>query len=249
MGYTLFKKLHQQPELLILGNVWNAQSAKIAEDTGFKALGTSSHAIANAMGYEDGEKISVDELLFVVERVIKAVNIPVSVDFEAGYSNKPEEVAQHVKRLVDIGAVGINLEDGEVKNGKRILDKADILKQKIEAIKAETKEIFINARIDTYTTKHKSSLEESISRAKMYAKAGADGIFVPLIETESDISAFLEATTLPLNVFLTPNLPSIEKLNKLGVKRISHGAKLYEWLIEQNKQVLKAYLKKPHLPK
>lgn len=249
MAYTSFKKLHQQPDILILGNVWDAQSARIAADIGFKALGTSSHAIANAMGYEDGEEISVDELLFIVERIVKSVNIPVSVDFESGYSERPEEVAKHVKRLADMGVVGINLEDGQVANGKRKLGDANMHKQKIEAIKAETKEIFINARIDSYTTKHKSALEESISRTKIYAKAGADGIFVPLIETESDIAAFLEATSLPLNVFLTPNLPTIEKLNKLGVKRLSHGAKLYEWLVEQNKKVFKDFLKKPHLPK
>jgi 2-methylisocitrate lyase-like PEP mutase family enzyme len=82
--YTNFKKLHTQPDLLILGNVWDAQSAKIAQEAGFKALGSSSHAIANAMGYEDGEQITVDELLFVVERIVKAVDIPVSVDFESG---------------------------------------------------------------------------------------------------------------------------------------------------------------------
>ena len=249
MKYTNFKKLHTQPELLILGNIWDAQSAKIAQDAGFKALGSSSHAIANAMGYADGEQITVDEILFVVERIVKAVDIPVSVDFESGYSDNPDEVAKNVKRLVDIGVVGINLEDGKVQDGKRVLGDDKLHKQKIEAIKSLSKNIFINARTDTYTTKHNSALEESIKRIQLYSKAGADGSFVPLIETEDDIKAFLEATSLPLNVFQTPNLPSLDKLNKLGVKRLSHGAKIYEWLIKQNTKIFQDFINNPKLPK
>lgn len=249
MSYTKFKQLHLQSDLLILGNIWDAQSAKIAQDAGYKALGSSSHAIANAMGYEDGEKISVDELLFVVERIVKAVDIPVSVDFESGYSNEPEEVAQNVKRLVDLGVVGINLEDGQVENGKRILGSEELHARKIEAIKASTPDIYINARTDTYTTKHQSALEESIKRTNTYEKAGADGIFVPLIESSEDIEKFLKDTNLPLNVFLTPNLPSVDELNKLGVKRLSHGAKIYEWLIAQNTKVFEDFIKNPKLPK
>jgi len=247
--YTNFKKLHTQPDLLILGNVWDANSAKIAQEAGFKALGSSSHAIANAMGYEDGEQITVDELLFIVERIVKAVDIPVSVDFESGYSDNPDKVAQNVKRLADLGVVGINLEDGQVKNGKRILGDAELLQQKIQAIKAETKEIFINARTDSYTTKHKSPLEEAINRAKIYTNAGADGLFVPLIESVDDIESLLKQTSLPLNVFLTENLPSVERLTELGVKRLSHGAKIYEWLVQQNTTLFKDFFKNPKLPK
>ena len=249
MSYTKFKKLHHQSELLILGNIWDAQSAKIAQDAGYKALGSSSHAIANAMGYADGEQITIDEILFVVERIVKAINIPVSVDFESGYSNKPEEVAKNVKRLVDIGVVGINLEDGQVENGKRILGDAQLHRQKIEAIKALTSEIFINARTDTYTTKHESALTESIVRTNSYAEAGADGIFVPLIEKPEEIVIFLKETNLPLNVFLTENLPSVDELNRLGVKRLSHGAKIYEWLIAQNTKIFEDFIKNPKLPK
>lgn len=249
MTYTKFKQLHAQPEVLVLGNIWDAQSAQIAQEAGFKALGTSSHAIANAMGYQDGEQITVDEILFIVEHIVKSVDIPVSVDFESGYSNNPDEVAQNVKKLIDIGVVGINLEDGQVKNGKRILADAMLHSQKIEAIKSLTKEIFINARTDTYTTKHQSPLEESIKRINLYTKAGADGSFVPLIENEEDIKAFLSKTTVPLNVFLTPNLPSIDKLQQLGVKRLSHGAKVYEWLIQQQTKVFQEFVKNPKLPK
>ena len=248
MTYIDFKNLHHRPEILILGNVWDAQSAKIAQDAGFKALGTSSHAIANSMGYEDGEQITVDEILFVVERIVNAVEIPISVDFESGYSNQPEEVAANVKRLVDIGVVGINLEDGQVINGKRMRGEMSTHQQKIEAIKANTNDIFINARTDTFTTNHATALEESIIRAKEYEKAGADGIFVPLIEKQSDLQILLKEINQPLNIFLTPNLPSMETLTNLGVKRLSHGPKIYEWIVGKYSAVLESFVKDPKLP-
>ena len=248
MSYSKFKTLHQQESPLVLGNIWDAQSAKLAEEAGFKALGSSSHAMANLLGYADGEQISVDEILFMVERIIKVVNIPVSVDFEAGYSDNPEEVAKNVKRLTDIGVVGINLEDGKVIQGERKIQPAQLLADKIKAIKADNQNIFINARADTYTTKHENALEESISRAKIYEAAGADGIFIPLAESESDIQQIVDASNLPLNLFLTPKIGSVESLAKLGVKRISLGAKIYEWLIEKNTKAFEDYLKNPKLP-
>src|SRR5690606_17048385 len=128
-------------------------SASLAEQAGFAAVATSSHAIANALGHEDGEEMSVQELLFIVKRIKSAVRIPVSVDFEAGYSNDPMEVAEYVKQLSDLGVAGINLEDGTVQNGKRLLGDADLLAEKIRVIKS-TMDIFINARVDTFTTKH-----------------------------------------------------------------------------------------------
>ena len=167
MYYTKFSKLHHQNDLLLLGNVWDAQSAKIAASAGFKALGSSSHAIANSLGYADGEQMPVDELLFIVERIVKSVKIPVSVDFESGYSDDPDQVAKYVKQLVELGVAGINLEDGKVVKSTRTLGKATLLSDKIAAIKALTKNIFINARTDTYTTKHETALEETLKRAQI----------------------------------------------------------------------------------
>ncbi|MBA5630503.1 isocitrate lyase/PEP mutase family protein [Moheibacter lacus] len=231
-----FKALHQNQKPLLLGNVWDAHSAKLAEKAGFQALGTSSHAIAFSMGYEDGENIRFEELFFVIERILKAVKIPVSVDFEAGYSDDPDQVAKNVEKLVEIGVVGINLEDGKVVDGKRQLEDAEKLVEKIKAIKSKT-EIFINARPDTYTTKHPDALKEAIRRANLYAEAGADGVFVPLIESESDLKTFLSEVKIPLNVFTTPELPDYEKLGELGVKRISHGAKQYEVLMKKSEEI------------
>lgn len=249
MSYTKFKKLHQQNNLLILGNVWDAHSAKIAAAAGFQALGTSSHAIANSLGYSDGEQIPVSELLFVIERILKSVKIPVSVDFESGYSDNPDEVALYVKQLAEMGVVGINLEDGKIIRSGRKLAKAKVLSEKIEAIKDTTKNIYINARIDTFTTKHKNALDETIQRAQLYTQAGADGLFVPLAENKTDIEKIVKATELPLNLFLTDKLPKLAILEEIGVKRLSHGAKIYEYLIAQNTKLFHDFLANPKLPK
>ncbi len=236
-----FKKLHNSENPLLLANIWDAHSAKIAQKAGYKALGSSSHAIANALGFEDGENISFDQLYFVIKHIMNVAKIPVSVDFEAGYSDDPQQVAQYVKKLTDIGVIGINLEDGMVKDGKRILGNPNLMAEKIQAIKATTN-IFINARVDTYTTQHPDSLNESISRATNYKSAGADGVFVPLIEKDTDILSFTSQVNLPLNVFATPTLPSYELLGKLGVKRLSHGAKQYELLMKQSEKIFNDFI-------
>lgn len=242
MGLTKFKSLHHKDTPLVLGNVWCAKSAEIAEKAGYQALGTSSHAIAFSLGYEDGEKMPFEDLLFMVKHIVKAVKIPVSVDFEAGYSKDPQVVADHVKQLADLGVVGINLEDGIVVDGKRTLGPAEDLVKKIEAIKAQC-DIFINARTDTYTTNHANALKEAIERGNLYKDAGADGIFVPLIETKNDLREFMKAVKLPLNVFTTPKLPEYDVLQDLGVARISHGAKLYDLMTEKTAKRLAKFLK------
>lgn len=240
--YEAFKQLHQLPVPLLLGNVWSAQSARIAEKTGYEALGSSSHAIANMLGYEDGEEISFEELFFIVRSIRNAVKIPLSVDFEAGYSEDPDEVARMVREMAEAGVSGINLEDSLVTGGERRLGDASLLAEKIKAVKGKCA-IFINARTDTYTTNHEQALEESVRRAGIYASAGADGIFVPLIESGSDIQEFVAQVSLPLNVFITPGLPAYDQLAAWGVKRVSHGAKQYEYLMKRSEEIFTEYRK------
>jgi 2-methylisocitrate lyase-like PEP mutase family enzyme len=242
-----FKELHAQKTPLVLGNVWDAHTAKLAEEAGFKALGSSSHAIAFAMGYADGEEIRPEELFFVIERIAKIAQIPLSVDFEAGYSDDPKTVAAYVSTLADMGVVGINLEDGNVKDGKRLLGESAVLADKISAIKDKTS-IFVNARTDTYVTKHANALEETVNRAKLYAAAGADGIFVPKMEKAEEIKQFVQTISLPLNLFYSPALPDVERLGSMGVKRLSHGALLYDVVMQQVAQYFKQFKNKGVLP-
>jgi 2-methylisocitrate lyase-like PEP mutase family enzyme len=207
-------------------------SAKIFEKSGFKAIGTSSGALANTLGYEDGEQIPFSDLFFIVERIMKNIQIPVSVDMEAGYGKSLPEIAQNLKRLIEIGVVGINLEDSIPQTGK--LQNMESYCEKLQFIKSElAKEqlnIFINARTDAFLLGMGSPLEETLPRIKAYQEAGADSIFVPLVCQESDIQQVVAATHLPINVLAMPNLPKFDKLTDLGVKRISMGTAIYRSL-------------------
>ena len=243
MSVQKFRELHYTNKPLIIANVWDVISSKAAEDSGFLAVGTSSHAIANILGYEDGQNIPFDEMLFVIDRISKSINIHVSADIENGFTEDLNILNTYIEKLVDIGVVGINLEDGDVSGEKRKLADENILANKIKSIKNylnnKGKDIFINARIDTYTTKVENALEETIKRGKIYKEAGADGIFVPLIEEKSDIENVINEIGLPLNIFITPKLNSYETINQLGIHRVSSGNKVHHKVTEFTNEFFK----------
>ncbi|MDK7675848.1 MULTISPECIES: isocitrate lyase/phosphoenolpyruvate mutase family protein [Weeksella] len=227
MKVDKFRKLHEQEDPLFLANVWDVISAKAAEAAGFEAIGTSSHAIANVLGYEDGENMSFYEMLYMIERIAKSTNLLVSADIESGFTKDLNQLNEYVEKLVDVGVVGINIEDGNTSTDERKLDDVKVLADKIHSIKtylkAKGKDLFINARIDTYTTEHPRALDETIVRAKIYKDVGADGIFVPLITTEEDIKKMVQTIDLPLNTFVTAKSLDYPAQKNLGVKRISSG--------------------------
>ena len=111
--YETFYQLHHQQKPLIIANAWNVKSAQLIEQNGYNAIGTSSGAISNSLGYEDGEKIPFSELLYIIRRIKACTNIPLSVDMERGYTNDPLELAENIQKLADIGVAGINLEDAQ----------------------------------------------------------------------------------------------------------------------------------------
>lgn len=236
MSLEKFKSLHHQNQPLLIANTWDAISSKAAEKAGFQVIGTSSHAIANILGYEDGENIPFEEMFFMVEKIAKSTSLFVSADFESGYSDDPQQVAKNVEKLVDAGILGINLEDGLTNGKNRSLGAISILTDKIKAIKSHLqskgKDIYINARIDTYTTKHPDAIFETLKRIKAYEAAGADGFFVPLINTNEHINAVLETTKLPLNVFMKDGLKTYEEFAALGVHRISYGNGIHAKITE-----------------
>jgi 2-methylisocitrate lyase-like PEP mutase family enzyme len=226
-----FRKLHSGDEPFILGNVWDAKSAQLAEKAGYKAVGISGHAIAENLGYKDGENMSFEELLFVVNRVIKSVSIPVSVDIDGGYGRSLGKVNEHIRQLLEMGAAGINIEDSVVKEGKRLLVELEKFTKIVRGIRSflteQKSSLFLNIRTDTYVTKHPKPLEETIKRVKVYEEAGADGIFVPLLSDDKEIKLVVSSCGLPLNVYLQSHTPSYSQLKLLGVKRISSGAAVH----------------------
>lgn len=236
-----FAKRHTQNSPLLLCNVWDVKSAQIAQQLNFKAIGTSSSAIASMLGFKDGEEISFNELKYIVNRIIQTVNLPLTVDLEAGYSRDALEVADNIKTLIDMGVVGINIEDSLVKNGRELID-AKTFSSFLKAVNAKLgslkKSIFINVRTDTFLLNHPNAVNETIERANEYQQVGADGIFVPCIENTNDIETIVANTELPLNVMCMPNLPSFKSLKSIGVKRISMGGFVYNKMIKQMEQEL-----------
>jgi 2-methylisocitrate lyase-like PEP mutase family enzyme len=236
-----FTELHQQDSPLLLCNVWDVASTKIAENLGFKAIGTSSAAIAKSLGYDDGENMSFEELYYVVKRIVDNTSLPLTVDVEAGYSKTPSQVYKHIISLAELGVVGINIEDSIV-DGKRVLVNKDKFSKLIEGIKHELKnknlDLFLNIRTDTFLLGAENALQESIERIKFYTNAGANGIFLPCITSERDISSVVEHSNLPINVMCMPELPSFNRLNELGVKRISMGNFIFDNIMVNLEKVL-----------
>jgi len=236
-----FKALHQQGELLFLPNAWDLLSALVLEQCGFKALGTTSWGVANAMGYKDGENITFRDLARLTKKIISAVDIPVTVDIESGYSNDIKTVVDNALRIAELGAAGINFEDS-VKNSAGLID-ALTQNKLIEKMRSQLdnngySDFFINARTDTYL-QLENPFEETINRAKQYIESGANGIFVPGLAQEGDIKKMVESINVPLNLMSLPHLTDVESLNNLGVRRFSIGNSLSDAttaFIEQQSQ-------------
>ena len=190
--YQEFLALHKNDQApLLIGNVWDVPSAKVFEAAGCKALGTSSSAVARSLGYKDGEAMTFEELVFVVERISRHISVPLSVDIEGGYSRIPDKVIEHIEILYKLGVAGINLEDSIVADGSRQLLKPQVFKSLLEAVSTSLKKkglnIFLNIRTDPYLIGISNPLTETLDRIAEYQESGADGIFVPCIVNKEDI--------------------------------------------------------------
>jgi len=220
-----FAELHLAGTPLLLYNAWDAGSAKAILEAGAKAIATSSWSVAAAQGYGDGEAIPIGFAEQIVGRITATVDIPVTVDFEGGYSEDDGELAANIARLLDLGVVGINFEDRIVKGSG--LYSVDRQARRIAAIRkaAERKgvDFFINARTDVFFEHGDHAVGEALDRAKAYAAAGASGFFVPGLVNDALIGRVAEAVTLPVNVMVMDGVPSNGRLSELGVARISYG--------------------------
>jgi 2-methylisocitrate lyase-like PEP mutase family enzyme len=223
--FETFLQLHYNETPLLIGNVWDVVSAKAFERNGFKAVATSSAAVAHTWGYEDGEQIPFDLLLKVVERIMRNINIPLSVDMEGGYSRDTSKIIQNIEKLHELGVVGVNIEDslkGEELYMQPVDDFQKIVSSIANHLEQKNIKMFLNARIDAFLCELPSPITETVKRIKAYESAGANGIFVPFINNKNEIRKAVEATKLPLNVFSTPTL-DFKELFALGVRRISMG--------------------------
>jgi 2-methylisocitrate lyase-like PEP mutase family enzyme len=218
-----FRRLHNEPELLIITNAWDAASACVLVSLGAKAIATSSAAVAWAHGYPDGNTLPTRLLLATLRDITRVVTVPITADIEGGYSDDPRTVGDTISALIDVGVVGINLEDG---SGSPAL-----LCAKIEAARRAAEHsgvpIFVNARTDVFLRKltcGPDAIPEAIARAKNYSAAGADGVFVPGVIDAGTIEQLANEITRPLNVMARPGLPPAKDLQRLGARRLSAAA-------------------------
>src|ERR1700680_467113 len=126
--------LHSGPEILLLPNAWDVASARVIEESGFKAVATSSAGIAFSLGYPDGQVIPREEMLAAIARIAKAVKLPVTADVESGYGKTPEAAARTARAVVDAGAVGMNLEDATGDSSAALID-LSLQLEKIRAVR------------------------------------------------------------------------------------------------------------------
>lgn len=219
---TAFHDLHRAG-LLILPNAWDAGSAAVMRSLGARAIATTSAGCAWSLGWPDGDALPVDRAVQMCADVVRAAQgVPVSVDFEGGYSDDPAEVAATARRLVAAGAAGINIEDGG--------GAPEALAAKIAAIRAAVgPDLFINARCDVWLRgvgEAGSRVAEALRRGTIYQAAGADGLFAPGLVEPEGIAALTAGIPLPVNLLAFPGLPGAAELERLGVRRLSAGSGL-----------------------
>lgn len=245
-----FFELHHSGEVLLVPNAWDFMSAKIFELEGFKVIGTTSAGIANSQGLPDGQKITLDENLILIEKIVGRIDLPVTADIEAGYTNDLDLLQSNIIKVVESGAVGINIEDSPGISGKPLLD-IELQKEKIIAIKEICEKIkfnlFLNARIDTFlflNLSMKEKLDETFKRAEAFIEAGADSIFVPDtgILMEEEIKLLCQNIKAPLNLLAGNEKISIGRLREMGVRRISFGPRFFRALLTNLREISREIL-------
>jgi 2-methylisocitrate lyase-like PEP mutase family enzyme len=227
--FETFAALHVPGNPVVLYNIWDVGSAHAVVTARAKALATGSHPVADANGWPDGQQVPIEFALANATRIVEAVELPLTVDFESAYAVEPEEAGANVARLAATGAVGCNFEDqvigGADDNGG--LHPLDLQVRRIASIrKAVSDAFFINARTDLLlkTQTHDDALiDQVVKRGKAFADAGASGFFVPRLADPKHIERVVREVPLPLNVIAFPGAPDKSVWASAGVARISHG--------------------------
>ena len=212
-------------EMLVLPNAWDALSARVFEEAGCKAIATTSAGVSWSLGYPDGERVPWEEFMGATRRIARCVSVPLTVDFEGGFSASAEELADRVREVIGAGASGINLEDSRDHQTHALLPH-EIAVQRIAAARAAADRadvpLVINARTDSYLQSgHPVSFPDVILRCRAYLAAGADCVYPIGLADIHLIRQLTSELRAPVNIIGRPGAPTLAELRAAGVARVS----------------------------
>ena len=222
----VFARLHRPGQPLFLPNAWDFATAATLAQAGFAAIGTTSCGVATAAGQPDATGVARVETVAVARR-LAVLPVLLTVDIEAGFSDDPREVAELAAELNDIGAVGINIEDGRPDG---TLGPVDLHCAKIEAIRTAAPGLFVNGRTDAFWLADPAApppVDEARQRARAYVAAGADGVFIPAVADPGLVKSLATTIDAPLNVLYLPGQHTLAELAAAGAARVSTGSLLF----------------------
>jgi len=241
-----FAALHVAGEPLVLFNAWDAGSAQAVAQSGAKAIASGSASVSMANGFGDGQDVPLDLALANAARIVKAVELPVTIDFEGGYADDAAGLTTNGRRLAETGAIGCNFED-QVVGTDRLYDIAE-QQQRIAALRAGVGDaFFVNARTDLFLKAkpeaHDDALtDQAIERGRAYADAGVNGYFIPGLANLELVERIVKAVPIPVNAMWLPNGPSRADWASAGIARVSHGPfpfmAMQAWLTNEAKAAL-----------
>jgi len=225
--YVTFRELHERG-CFVIPNPWDAGSARLLEQLGFRALATTSSGVAWSMAHADNH-VALDHALERIREIVDSVGVPVNADFEGGFAIEPEGVAEHVTRAVATGVAGLSIEDSTGDAANPLFDRAlavERIAAAREAIDASGVDVVLTGRSEGFIT-GRPDLDETIRRLVAYAEAGADCLYAPGLRTMADIEAVVRAVApKPVNVLVGSGFTTVQELARIGVRRISVGGAL-----------------------
>ncbi len=234
----LLRSLHVPGKPLVLPNAWDAQSARAIVAAGFPVVATTSGGVARVLGYEDHQGAPVEEMLAAAGRIGRSVDVPLTVDAEAGYGLEPGELAE---ALAQAGAAGCNLEDTDHATGS-LRDPAEQAAW-LRSVRGAAGGLVINARVDVFLSAEGAQADtvpQALERAKAYLDAGADCVYPIFLREPDAIAAFVSEVGGPVNILATDQAPSIGELAELGVARVSYGSLLHTRVMAELERMLAA---------
>lgn len=231
-----FASLHRAGDPILLYNIWDVGSAVAVARAGAPALATGSHGLAEAQGYPDGEGIPFNFFLDSIRRIVGAVDLPVSADFEGGFAVDPAHLAEHASLLAEAGAVGCNFEDQVI--GGQGLHPVEEQARRVEAVASSG--LWVNARTDLFLHRliagenpnDRSLLPEALERAHAFAEAGAHSFFIPGVGDLDLVAEICARSPLPVNVIKGDTM-DLAAAAQAGVARISWGARPWKWAMDK----------------